>query len=150
LCRDAAKSIHSIAGDLPKEVKLVAIGSETLGQQDFAEGEFLSSPDNCYADEDQKLQQALSRPLTTFEALRKGLSFASLGKILGGSTPGNATVGKRQYFNDAVYVVSPSGVIVYRYLFPDFTTPPALTDLVQAAKKAAAVGPSVQPPLQKL
>jgi hypothetical protein len=65
-------------------------------------------------------------------------SWTSLKTILGGSTPGNAKVGSRQYFNDAVYVVSKGGEIQYRYLFPDFTTPPSLTDLVQAAKKAAA------------
>jgi hypothetical protein len=68
-------------------------------------------------------------------------SWTSLKKILGGSTPGNATVGSRQYFNDAVYVVSKGGEIQYRYLFPDFTTPPSLTDLVQASKKAATQQP---------
>jgi len=134
LCRDAGKKIAGIAEQLPKETKLVALGSEKLGQVEFHEEGYMKDSE-VLVDEEQALFKAITREMSTAELLMGGFSFSSMKAVWSSSSKGNLKAEGKPMYQDAFSLITPDGKVLRTWLFEDFSKLPSLEEIIAACKQ---------------
>lgn len=108
----------SLQKDFGQKIRFVAIGSESVGFEEFVQNKFFPEGE-VYIDEQRTIQQQLSSLVSTSQLVKSALTWKSLLKIWNSDVPGNMQRGNQQYFADSVSVIGRGGKLYFKSIFQE-------------------------------
>jgi len=133
LCRDAAQELfYKLTDEFKSNLNLVAIGSETLGYEEFVKANYFKNG-NVFVDETQTIQKTLARRLGFWEQVAGALSWSTISKTMDSKqrVSGNLILGSKAYYADTIVVLEKgTGNILHQQTFQSLSDTFNFVDII--------------------